>query len=46
MIGDNLKSQPMKFCKYVTSFRKINSASIQLEVAVKAAHLKYEEASP
>jgi hypothetical protein len=28
----NLKSQPKQFWKYVASFRKINSTSIQLEV--------------
>jgi hypothetical protein len=29
---DNLKSQPKQFCKYMASYRKINSTSIQLEV--------------
>jgi hypothetical protein len=31
-MDDNLKSQPKQFWKYVTSFRKRNSNSIQLEV--------------
>jgi hypothetical protein len=30
--NDNLKSQPKQFWKYVASYRKINSISIQLEV--------------
>jgi hypothetical protein len=32
---ENLKSQPKQFWKYVAFFRKINSASIQLEVDAK-----------
>jgi hypothetical protein len=31
-LNENLKSQPKQFWKYVASFRKINSNSIQLEV--------------
>jgi hypothetical protein len=32
---ENLKYQHKQFCKYVASFRKINSVSIQLEVEGK-----------
>jgi hypothetical protein len=31
-IDDNLKLQPKQFCKYVASYRKRNSTSVQLEV--------------
>jgi hypothetical protein len=40
IVDENLKSHPKPFWKYVASFRKRNSASIQLEVGVEHFKIK------